>query len=64
MNNRVAFIVAIVLGILAVVVGFLYNANVALGYHPTRAYAGWGIGAVLIIIGVVGMVMASRREVA
>ena len=62
MNNTIAFIVAIVLGILAIVVGFLYNANIQpLGLHPTRAYAAWGVGAILIIVGIVGMVMARRR---
>jgi uncharacterized membrane protein HdeD (DUF308 family) len=63
MNNSVAFIVAIVLGILAIVVGFLYNANVLLGFHPTRAYAAWGVGVILIIVGIVGMVMARRRTI-
>ena len=43
-------------------VGFLYNANVQpFGLHPARADAAWGVGAVLIIVGIVGMVMA-RRE--
>jgi len=59
--NVSAFYGAIVVGILALVVGFLYNANMVLGYHPTRAYAAWAIGAVLIIIGIVGIVMARRR---
>lgn len=60
-TNVVAFYVAIVIGILAIVVGVLYNANVLLGFHPTRAYAAWAVGAVLIIIGIVGIVMARRR---
>jgi hypothetical protein len=59
--NPVVFSVAILLGIVALVIGYLYNANIALGFHPTRAYAAWAIGAVLIIIGVVGLVMARRR---
>jgi hypothetical protein len=50
-----------VIGILAIIVGVLYNANMVLGFHPTRAYAAWAIGAVLIIIGAVGIVMARRR---
>ena len=61
MNNIAAFYAAIVLGILALVVGYLYNANELLGYHPTRAYAAWAVGAVLIIVGAVGIVMARRR---
>jgi hypothetical protein len=59
--NVSVFYGAIVLGIIALVVGYLYNANQLLGFHPTRAYAAWAIGAVLIIIGIVGLVMARRR---
>jgi hypothetical protein len=61
MNNTAAFIGAIVLGIVALVVGYLYNANLYIGYHPSRAYAAWAVGAVLIIVGIVGIVMARRR---
>lgn len=61
MNNPAVFIGVIVLGIVALVVGYLYNANLYLGYHPTRAYGAWAVGAVLIIIGIVGIIMARRR---
>lgn len=60
-TNVAVYYGAIVIGILAFVVGFLYNANMVLGFHPTRAYVAWAIGAVLIIIGIVGIVMARRR---
>ncbi|HKF35856.1 MAG TPA: hypothetical protein VKB35_03055 [Ktedonobacteraceae bacterium] len=61
MKNLQLYIGAIVLGVLAVVVGVLYVANVALGYHPTRGYVAIGVGAILVIIGIAGMV-ASRPK--
>ena len=57
MNNQL-YIGAIVLGVLALVVGVLYLVNI-LGYHPTRAYVALGVGVILVLIGVVGM--AVRR---
>lgn len=61
MNNIAAFYIAIVIGIIALIVAYLYNANMALGYHPTRAIAALAVGVILIVIGVVGIVMARRR---
>ena len=61
MKNLQLYIGAIVLGVLAVVVGVLYVANVALGYHPTRGYVAIAVGAILVIIGIAGMV-ASRPK--
>ena len=60
-TNVAVYYGAIVIGILALVVGYLSNANILLGYHPTRAYVEWAVGAVLIIVGIVGIVMARRR---
>ncbi len=54
------YIGAIVLGVLAIVLGVLYLANV-IGYHPTRAYAALGAGVILVIIGVVGMMVSRSR---
>ncbi|HLL80251.1 MAG TPA: hypothetical protein VKT25_12165 [Ktedonobacteraceae bacterium] len=59
--NTAAYYIAIVLGIVAIIVGYLYLNNMVLGYHPTRGYAGLGVGVVLLIIGIVGLVMARRR---
>ncbi len=59
MNYRL-YIGAIVLGVLALIVGVLYLVNV-LGYHPTRAYIALGVGVILVIIGVVGMVVRKPR---
>ncbi len=54
------YIGAIVLGVLAIVLGVLYLANV-IGYHPARAYAALGAGVILVIIGVVGMMVSRSR---
>jgi hypothetical protein len=50
----------IVVGIIGLVVGVLYQANV-LGNHPTRAIAGIAAGVILIVIGVAGMLVARNR---
>lgn len=60
MTNYQLYIGAIILGVLALILGVLYLVNV-LGYHPTRAYVALGVGVILIIIGVVGMVVRRPR---
>lgn len=62
MNNSV-FIGAIVLGVIALLVGVAYLENIVLGSHPARAYVALGVGVVLLLIGIVGMAMRSRRSV-
>jgi ABC-type thiamin/hydroxymethylpyrimidine transport system permease subunit len=59
MKNPVLFIGAIVLGVIALIIGILYQAQV-LGLHPTRAIAGIVIGIILLIIGIAGMVIGRR----
>ncbi len=54
------YIGAIILGVLALILGVLYLANI-LGYHPTRAYVALGVGVILIIIGVVGMIVSRSK---
>ncbi len=61
MKNTQLSISAIVLGVLALVVGALYLANILLGYHPTRAYIAFGVGAILLLIGIVGMVVSRPK---
>lgn len=61
MRSSTIYLAAIVLGVIALIVGILYYTNV-LGIHPTRAYAALGIGAVLVIIGIVGMVVGRSRR--
>lgn len=60
MRNPAVYVGAIILGIIALIVGVLYEVNAVLGYHPTRGYAALAVGAILIIIGIVGFVTRSR----
>jgi hypothetical protein len=57
MKNLQLYIGAIVLGVLALIVGVLYLANILLGYHPIRGYTALGVGIILLLIGIVGMVV-------
>ena len=61
MKNSTLYIAIIIIGIIALVVGVLYQANV-LGNHPTRAIAGIAAGVVLLIIGIAGMVVTRNRR--
>ena len=63
MKNPVVFYVVIALGVIALAAGVYYLSGAA-GAHPTRAYAGIGVGAVLLIAGVAGMFMARSKAVA
>jgi hypothetical protein len=60
MRRNQLYIGAIVLGVLALILGVLYLANI-LGNHPTRAYVALGAGVILIIIGIVGMMVSRSR---
>ena len=60
MRRNQLYIGAIVLGVLALILGVLYLANI-LGNHPTRAYVALGAGVILVIIGVVGMMVSRSR---
>jgi uncharacterized membrane protein HdeD (DUF308 family) len=61
MRNSTLYIAIIVVGIIALVVGVLYQVQ-TLGYHPTRAIAGIAAGVILIIIGIAGMVVTRNRS--
>lgn len=61
MKNLQLYVSAIVLGVLALVVGVFYLANILLGYHPTRAYVAIAVGAILLIIGIAGMVVSRPK---
>jgi uncharacterized membrane protein HdeD (DUF308 family) len=61
MKNLQLYVGAIVLGVLALVVGVFYLANILLGYHPTRAYVAIAVGAILLIIGIAGMVVSRPK---
>jgi hypothetical protein len=60
MRNVQLYIAALVLGVIALIVGVLYISGTVLGYHPTRGYVGLGAGVILLIIGIVGMVIRPR----
>jgi hypothetical protein len=47
MKNLQLYVGAIVLGVLALIVGVFYLVNIPLGYHPTRAYVAIAVGAIL-----------------
>jgi hypothetical protein len=61
MKNAAIFYAAIVIGIVALAVGIYYQV---VGGHPTRAIAGLAVGAVLLVVGVVGLFMARSKAVA
>jgi hypothetical protein len=61
MKNPVISYVVIALGIIVLAVGVYFLVG---GAHPARAYAGIGLGAVLLIGGVVGMFMARPKAAA
>src|SRR2546421_241897 len=57
MKNSMLYVGVIVVGVIALIIGVLYLANV-FGDHPTRAYVALGAGVVLVIIGIGGMMMS------
>lgn len=62
MGNRAIYYGAIVIGIIIGILGILWEANIAIGYHPTRGPVAIAVGVILIIIGIVGMIMARSRR--
>ena len=64
MKNLQLYIGAIVLGVLALIVGVLYLANILLSYHPVRGYTALGVGIILLLIGIVGMVVNRPKSAA
>jgi hypothetical protein len=63
MKNPAIFYAAIVIGVVALAVGIYYQLGLG-GVHPARALAGLAVGAVLLIVGVVGMFMTRSRATA
>lgn len=61
MGNRAIYYGAIVIGIIVAIVGILWEANIAIGYHPTRGPVAIAVGVILIIIGIVGLILARSR---
>ena len=61
MKNSTLFYAAIVIGIVGLAIGIYYQVG---GAHPARALAGIVVGAVLLVVGVVGLFMARSKAVA
>lgn len=62
MRNTWIFALALILGLLALVGGVFYDANILLGFHPARALAAFVVGAILLIVGFVGFIRGRRRR--
>lgn len=62
MGNRAIYYGAIVIGIIIGILGILWEANIAIGYHPTRGPVAIAVGVILIIIGIVGMILSRSRR--
>lgn len=62
MRNAAVYIGALVLGVIALIVGILYLSGAVLGSHPTRGYVGIGAGIILLAIGVVGFIVGARSR--
>ena len=63
MRNSTLYVAIIVVGIIALVVGVLYQVQaLGLGYHPTRAIAGIAAGVILLLIGIAGMLVTRNRS--
>jgi hypothetical protein len=61
MQNAWIFVLALILGIIAIIGGIFYEANILLGSHPARAIAAFIIGAILLIVGMAGFVIRRRK---
>jgi hypothetical protein len=63
MKNPVLFYGVIALGAIAIAIGIVYLTG-ALGAHSLRPYVALGVGAVLVIGGVVGIFMSRTPNMA
>ena len=61
MKNPVIFYAAIVIGLVALAIGIYYQIG---GAHPARAVAGLAVGAILVVVGIVGAFMARSKAIA
>ena len=61
MRNATLYYSAIVVGIISIIIGVFYQANIILGYHPSRAYFAFAIGAILLIVGIAGAFVVRRK---
>jgi hypothetical protein len=61
MRNSTRYVAISVIGMIALVVGVLYQVQ-ALGYYPTRAIVLIAVGVILLIFGSAGMVVTRNRS--
>ena len=61
MRNSTRYVAISVIGIIALVVGVLFQVQV-LGYYPTRAIVLIAVGAILVIFGIAGMMVTRNRR--
>lgn len=61
MGNRAIYYGVIVIGIVALVIGILYTAQV-FGLHPVRGPIVIAVGVILLIAGAAGLFMARTRS--
>jgi hypothetical protein len=61
MRNSTRYVAISVIGMIALVVGVLYQVQ-ALGYYPTRAIVLMAVGVILLIFGIAGMVVTRNRS--
>ncbi len=61
MRNSTRYVAISVIGIIALVVGVLYQVR-AFGYYPTRAIVLMAVGAILLIFGIASMVVTRNRS--
>ena len=61
MRNATRYVAIIVIGIIALVVGVLFQVQV-LGYYPTRAIVLMSVGVILLISGIAGMMVTRNRS--
>ena len=61
MRNATRYVAIMVIGIIALVAGVLFQVQ-ALGYHPTRAIVLIVVGVILLIFGIAGMIVTRNRS--
>ena len=61
MRNSTRYVAISVIGIIALVIGMLFQMQV-LGYYPTRAIVLIAVGVILLIFGIAGMMVTRNRS--
>src|SRR5215472_3882734 len=62
MKGSQLFLAAIIIGMIAFVVGILYQTNV-LGTYPSRAFIALVAGAIFVVVGLLGLVVMKVIEI-